>query len=93
MMDGIDSYTTLLDALDYNQSNIIITVTQNKEILASFLYKNHQIYVEPLYIPAKNSLPLHIVYQDTFPELPKLPILNGSDAIFTVTGHNTFVPR
>lgn len=90
--DGIDSYTASLDASDY-QSHIIITVTQNNEILASFPYKNHRIYVEPLYLPAENGLPLHIVYQDTYPELPKLPVLNSSDAIFTVTGHTTVVPR
>ena len=88
--DGIDSYTASLDESDY-QSHISITITRNNEILASIPYKNHQIYVEPLYLPAENGLPLHIIYQDTYPELPALPVLNSSDAIFTVVGHTTLV--
>ncbi len=88
--DGIDSYTASLDESDY-QSHISITITQNNEILASFPYKNHQIYVEPLYLSTANGLPLHIVYQDTYPELPPIPAINSSDAIFTVVGHTTLV--
>ncbi|MDV0442342.1 hypothetical protein [Methanorbis furvi] len=88
--DGIDSYSGQLDPSDY-QTGIVLTIAQNNEIRGSFAYKNHRIHIEPLHLSANGGLPLHIIYQDTYPKLPPIPATNNSAAIFTVVGHTTLI--